>query len=483
LPRQQTLRALIDWSYDLLSEEEKNLLRIASVFVGGWTLDALESIFEDPNAIEHLEGLVNKSLVVTEEHDNEMRYFLLETIRQYAREKLFEAKQAAAARDRHFVYYAELSETLWESFRSEKLLPMVSKANDEIENMRTALEWGLENHVEENLRLAANYCVVSSVIGVLGEGIEWTSRTIERAKTLPPAPGGDEDIYRKKLIAKALYAQGMVGMGIGKMQMVIPTLKEAIAISRVAGDKQMLGYSLEMYYTATQFAYMPDRDEAALEGFRIFSEEIEDSFGLGMGYMNMARLAIAKGDENEKEMYFEKLRERMREAPGSYQVAMFHLGMGMDESVHGNYEVAKRIFEDGRKLFNGLGSVNFQLVMQSEIGHVERHTGNLNQAKAIYQETIKGWQEIGNRPAIAHQLECFGFLAVTEEEPQRAIKLFSAAEILREKIQASRVDHEQDEYEQSIAQLRTLLPEMEFNTLWAEGKSMTMAQAIQLALE
>src|SRR5258706_6971778 len=77
LPRQQTLRALIDWSYDLLSHEGKNLLRIASVFVGGWTLDALEAVAEDPNAIEHLDGLVNKSLVVTEERENEMRYFLL----------------------------------------------------------------------------------------------------------------------------------------------------------------------------------------------------------------------------------------------------------------------------------------------------------------------------------------------------------------------------------------------------------------------
>ncbi len=458
-------------------------MRIASVFVGGWTLDALEAVSEDPHAIEHLEGLVNKSLVVTEERDDEMRYYLLETIRQYAREKLFEVKQSSAARDRHFIYFVEFSDTLWKSFLSEKLLPMVSKANDEIENMRTALEWGLENHVEENLRLAANFCVVSSVIGVLGEGIEWTSRTIERAKTLPPAAGGDADVHRKKLIAKALFTQGMVGMGIGKMQMVILTLKEAITISRVTGDKQILGYSLEMYYTATQFAYMPDRDEAALEGFRIFSEEIEDSFGLGMGYMNMARLAVAKGDENEKEMYFEKLRERMREAPGSYQVAMFHLGMGMGESVLGNYATAKRILEDGRKIFESMGSVNFQLVMQSEIGHVERHTGNLSQAKAIYQETIKGWQEIGNRPAIAHQLESFGFLAIAEEEPQHAIKLFSAAEALRERIQAPRVDHEQAEYEQSIAQLHAMLPEVEFNALWAEGRSMTMEQAIQLGLE
>ena len=199
--------------------------------------------------------------------------------------------------------------------------------------------------------------------------------------------------------------------------------------------------------------------------------------------MMMARVAAEKGDEREKELYFGKLRDGMREMPESYQTGMFHLGMGMDESRHGNYEAARKIFEDGEKIFKGIGSVSFQLVMRSEIGHIERYTGNLPQAKLIYQKTIKGWQEIGNRSAIAHQLECFGFLAIHNEEPQRAVKLFSVAEGLREKVQSPRVDYEQVEYDQSVAQLRAMLPEVEFNALWADGRSMTMEQAIQLVLD
>ena len=481
LPRQQTLRALIDWSYDLLSEEERNLLRIASVFVGGWTLDALEAVSEDPNALEHLEALINKSLVVTEEHESEMRYFLLETIRQYAREKLFEAKQATAARDRHFVYFVELSETLWDSFRSENLQPMVSRGMDEVDNLRAAMEWGAVNNVEENVRLAGNFCVVSSLMGILAEGVERAGSAIKRARALPPV-SGEADLYRQKLIGRALFMQGMVGMGVGNMPLTIQVLRDAIATSRAAADKRILGYSLEMYYTATGFIHAPDRDAAALEGFHIFTEEIEDSFGLGMAYMMMARLAAEQGNENEKEMYFEKLMEKMRDTPGSYQAAMFHLGMGMDESERGNYEAAKRIFEEGRKIFRRIGSLNFQLVMQSEIGHVERHTGNLSKAKMIYLETIKGWQLVGNRAAIAHQLECFGFLAIADEEPQRAGKFFGAAEALRDKAQSPMADNEHIEYKQSIAQLRAMLPEAEFNALWAAGKSLTMEQAIQLAL-
>ena len=200
--------------------------------------------------MEHLEQLVNKSLVVTEERESEMRYFMLETIRQYAREKLFEAKQSSVARDRHFVYFDSVSEKMYDGFRLENMPSVVNNAKDEVENLRAALEWGLENHVEENVRLAANFCISASMLGILAEGVEWAKTAVERAKTLPPADG-EAKIHRQKLIARALFAQGVVGFGTGNMPLVIQNLKEAIAISRLTGDKQMLGYSLENYYSAT----------------------------------------------------------------------------------------------------------------------------------------------------------------------------------------------------------------------------------------
>jgi predicted ATPase/class 3 adenylate cyclase len=482
LPRQQTLRALIDWSYDLLSEGEKRLLQFASVFVAGWTLDALEVIADDPNTIEHLEQLVNKSLVVTEERESEMRYFMLETIRQYAREKLFDAKQASTARDRHFMYFNQLSESMWETFRSPNVLPMLDKVDDEVENFRTALEWGLENHAEENVRLAANFCAASTMLSIPAEGVTIVTTAVERARALPPVEG-EANIHRQKLIARALFVQGMVGLGVGNIPLVMQALKEAIAISRLTGDKQVLGYSLGMYYTASTFINAPDGEAAAQEGLQIFSQEVNDSFGLGLAYMNMARVSANKGDESEKERYFGKLREAVREMPKSFQVSMFLLGMGMDERIRGNYNAARKILEDGLEIFRRLHSRNFILVMRSELGHVERQTGNLTQAKLIYKETIKGWQDLGNRSAVAHELECFGFLAITDEEPQLAVKLFGAAEALRESIQSPMTDYEQVEYNQSVTRLRAMLPEAELNTLWAQGRSMTMEQAIAYALD
>jgi predicted ATPase/class 3 adenylate cyclase len=482
LPRQQTLRALIDWSYDLLLDEEKRLLQFASVFVGGWTLDALEAVADDPNTLELLEQLVNKSLVVTEERESEMRYFMLETIRQYAREKLFDAKQAAMARDRHFIYFDELSEKMWNGFRSSDILPVIIRAEDEVENFQAALEWGFENHVEANLRLAGNFCVMASMLGTLAKGVTIAKTAVKRAKALPPSDG-EANIHRQKLIAKTLYAQGMVGLGVGDIPSVMQALQEAVAISRVTGDKEILGYSLGIYYVASTFINAPDGEEAAREGFEIFSHDLKDSFGLGMSYLNMAGIAATHGDATERERYFGEVRQMIREMPKSFQVGMFFLGMGMDERMHGNYDAAKKIFEEGLEIFKRIRNTNFTLVMSSELGHIERFTGNLTHARCIYQGTIKGWQDLGNRPAIAHQLECFGFLAISTGEPQCAAKLLGAAEALRERIDSPMTDYERVEYEQFVAQLRaTIVLEAEFNALWAEGRSLTMDQAIQLAL-
>jgi len=482
LPRQQTLRALIDWSYDLLSEEEKRLLQFAAVFVGGWTLDALEAVADDLNTIEHLEQLVNKSLVVTEERETEMRYFMLETIRQYAREKLFEAKQSSLARDRHFVYFNQLSEIWWDTFRSSNILPILSRIDEEIENVRAALEWGSEHHAEENVRLAANFCVTSAMLSMPAEGVGILMAATERARSLPPAAGGDADLYRKKLFARALFVQGMVGLGVGNIPIVVAALQEAIAISRAIGDKPMLGSSLSTYYTASTFIDLPGAEEAAQEALKIFTEEVNDSFGLGMAQLNMARLYAHRGNETEKERYIGQLRALVSEMPNSFQVSMFLLGLGMDERMRGNYDSARKIFEQGREAFSQIHSKYFVMVMSSEQGHVERQKGNVTQARLIYRETIKGWQDLGNRAAIAHQLECFGFLAVAEEEPQAAVKLFGAAEALRDKIQAPMTDYERVEYDQAGVHVRSLLPEPEFSSLWVEGQSMTMEQAIEFAL-
>ncbi len=211
---------------------------------------------------------------------------------------------------------------------------------------------------------------------------------------------------------------------------------------------------------------------------KIFSQEFNDRFGLGMAYLNMGRIASSKGDEPEKEKYFGKLKEMMHEVPGSFQVGMFFLGMGLDERMRGNYASAKKIFEDGLDIFKRIHNKNFTMVMRSELGHIERYTGHLSLARSIYQETILGWQYLGNRSAIAHQLECFGFLAISEMNPQCALKLSGFWQKLCVRNRVTDYDEELVKYDQAVGGLHSIFTEEEFNMQWAEGRAMTMDQAI-----
>ncbi|MDQ2693739.1 MAG: adenylate/guanylate cyclase domain-containing protein, partial [Chloroflexota bacterium] len=406
LPRQQTLRALIDWSYDLLSEEEKGLFRTASVFVGGWTLDALEAVADDPHTLEHLEQLVNKSLVITEERGHEMRYFMLETIRQYARERLFEAKESPAARDRHYTYYSRVAGNIWDIFRTENMLAWRDQADAETENLRAAVEWGLDHHVEDAIQVAANFCLIAGWMGIhLDDGLRLCRLAIVRVQALP-AVDGIENVKRQRKLAKALFVQGLTGMSGGNMPLVIGDLQEAIAMARASGDKLILGYSLETFFTAAAFINTPGSDEAAIEGYRIFTEDVQDTWGLSMAYQNMARIAARKGEEAEKDRYLALFKELVQLAPLSIQAGLFYLGTGLNERLLGHFEKAKTHFEEGLKIFQQIRSINFALVMKSELAHIARQTGQLSDAKVKYRETLQGWQNMGHRGAIANQLEC-----------------------------------------------------------------------------
>jgi len=486
LPRQQTLRALIDWSYDLLSDEEKRLLQFASVFVGGWTLEALEFVAEEPNTLELLEQLINKSLVVTEERDGAMRYFLLETIRQYAREKLFEAKQASAARDRHFIHYKNSTSGLWDvsRFNNETELRRLKAMQGEMENLRAAFEWGLQNHVQDALDLAANMATGITMIGGPMEGIAMLKMAVEKFRALPPAAGADADATR---IRKVIYAHGCFGLGTllqgtNEIMLSRSSLQEAVAIARELGDKHMLGLALEMYANASAMIKADDVLVTAQEGLEIF-REINHSAGMAMAYGNLARWETINGNFQEAEKYIALFLSIMKEGTISFHSGFLNMGMGIGARAQGRFDHAQRHFEEGLRIFSQMSHKGMVVGMKSEIAHTKRAMGDYVEAKKTYVETIRAYQDHGNRPAVAHQLECFAMIAVVEEEPQRAAKLFGAAEAIREATGHKPTDEEQAEEAQFISRLRSMLTEADLNALWAEGKSMILRQGTGQALE
>jgi predicted ATPase/class 3 adenylate cyclase len=483
LPRQQTLRALIDWSYDLLSDKEKRLLQFASVFVGGWTLEALEFVADEPNTLELLEQLVNKSLVVTEQQEGGMRYFLLETIRQYAREKLFEAKQAAAARDRHFLHFKEMSKDRWDIsyLAMEAETQKLKSLRVEVENLRAALQWGMQNDGQGALELAAGMAMILSMLGSQAEGINDIQAALEKVHALPPVQG-DADRVRREILVHGFFSLGVLLQGTNEIEYSRRVLQEAVATARELGDRRLLGLGLEMYANASAMIRAEDALEAAQEGLDIF-REIDFGPGMVMAFSNLARWATMRGNFQEAEKYVALAQAGLSVGAVSFQTGFLNLGMGIAARYQGRYELALSCFEEGLQVFRQVGHKGLANALTSEIAHTQRAMGNYAEAKKAYRDTIKVFHDYGNRPAVAHQLECFAMIAIVEEEPQRAARLFGAAETLREATGHKRTDEEEGEQAQFVSRLRTMLPEPEFRALWAGGRAMTMEQAIQLALE
>ena len=204
---------------------------------------------------------------------------------------------------------------------------------------------------------------------------------------------------------------------------------------------------------------------------------------MAMAYSNLARWEMIHGNFQEAEKYVALVQASMKDGSISFQSGFLNMGMGMGARYQGRFDLAQRFFEDGLRVFKQIGHKAMTMVMTAEIAHTHRAMGNFTEAKKTYQNTIKVFQDYGNRPAVAHQLECFAMIAVVEEEPQRAAKLFAAADAIRELTGHKRTDEEEVEEAQFMSRLRSMLAEAEFNALWAEGRSMGMEQAIQLAIQ
>jgi hypothetical protein len=151
--------------------------------------------------------------------------------------------------------------------------------------------------------------------------------------------------------------------------------------------------------------------------------------------------------------------------------------------AQGNYKEARAQFEVCRPLFTELKDNHRLSMIHSEFAHLERREGHFAQAKLLYRETIQAWQKLGHRAAVAHELECFAFIAKTEEEDERAARLLGAAEVLRERINLPMMPIERPEYDREVNDLRNNMEEATFARVWAEGRALTMEQAIKYALE
>ena len=479
LPRQQTLRALIDWSYQSLNETEQRALRRLAVFSGGWTFEAAEAVAGETDALDGLLGLVNKSLVNVEELEGKSGYRFLETIRQYALEKLFEAGESALVRDRHLDYFME---SLEQSPQSEDrifgALPddteWLDRMEREHDNLRAALEWAASNHPDKALNLiytVGNFWVARDYNT---EARRWCQMILERATEVPDMDGERAKVYG---------ILGWSSIGIGDHKTGREAAEAGIALTRKVNDFKTMGRLLGLVALACIFQGDFPATERALAEAEALARQTGLVEQLATVLTTRAQLAFAGyGNMEQSRAYLE---EALRLAPAiqnDWATAMTLFGMGRIAGVMGDLATARAKFLASADLARKIGNKRQMYSCYSELAHVLRENGELDEPLAIYRDLLHKWKDLGHRAAVAHEMECIAYILARQRYFQQAATLLGAADGLRKTIDSIPTLLEQAEYQQELSALHDALPQSEFEIAWAVGQKLSMEDAINLAL-
>ena len=480
LPRQQTLRALIDWSYITLDETEQNVFRCLAVFSGGWTFEAAEAVAGEIEALDGLSGLVNKSLINLEDRDGEFRYRYLETIRQYAMEKLLESGEAVCVRDRHLAHFLEFIQRAEGQFGTPQRSEWLNRLEMEHENIRSALGWAVENAPKSALRMVCSLLIFWRSRSYLTEGSNWCQAALANAMELP-ASGPNLD----RLRAQAYTTLSQLSLNRGDHRTAQDAAGQAVALARQLEDPLQLARALD--YLGLSYAFLGD----AVMAFDAMheSEALCRKFGfkeeLAAVLNSLAYITLEIHGPESMEQLQSYLEESFVLAEGSVDPDAEVRNEGILARLayyRGDFHESRKHADLMLELHRKMGDVYSVTAHQSEVAHIARRRGDYPEALVLYRETLPDWQKMGHRGAVAHQLECVAFIAIAREQGERAARLMSAADALRAASNSPRTPQEQIEYDNELSALHLGMDESTFQLLWAEGQSMNMDQAVDFAI-
>ena len=445
LPRQQTLRATMDWSYDLLSEPERSVLRRLSVFAGGCTLEAAEAVcsgdgIESPAVLDLLGHLVDKSLVLTEVQEHEARYRLLETVRQYARDRLVESGDAGEIRRRHRDWYLALVETAsppGADARTVQLeLGWVNRLEREHDNLRAALEWsaGEADGAAAEIRLAAPLWRLWHIRGHYAEGRRWLEHALARSGDLP---------VHARLTA-------------------------------------IFGASL-LAWRQSDYARAKTLASALLDDRRAAGDDI----GTADALMHLGLVALRGEDDfPTATSLFEQTLALATAAKDRWRTGMALAQLSAVARYQGLYDAAVTRADEARGIFDELDAPGQVLYAQRLRGHAMLARGDLDQAGQVYRECLVPFQRerLGLTWSAMECVEGLAAIARHRGQAERAARLFAAADNFRQTRGYPRRALDQRRSAEQIADARTALGDAVFESASAEGRRMTLEEAVDYAL-
>jgi predicted ATPase len=437
LPRQRTLEATVAWSYDLLGERQRRLFDLLSVFAGGWTLDAAEDVcsaagIETRHVAGDLAALVDKSLVA---HDalpgGRTRYRLLETLRQYGRERLRETGEAPAVRDAHLAWAVGLAEEAERHLDGLDQAAWLDALERELDNLRAALEWAITSrNAQAGLRLA------SITVGSLWT---WRSHVPEGQRWLQRLLAAPAEV-RASVRAKGLLAAGRVDFHAGQWRRGANLCAQSRDMYRSDGDSA--GETRALIWMAFNRWGIDDDDKvgtilaAAVDAARRAKRPLELGIALGLS--------------------------------GTWWLLR-------------DVDRAHELVEEGGLLLERAGNPNWLAHGYEFRTLVAYLQGDQQRARDLLTSALPLYLQIGNRVCSAHCLETTAALAAATGRPESAAQLLGAAERMRELLGTAAPPYERIVRERGVGDVQAALDDHTAATAWARGRELGFEDAMARA--
>jgi predicted ATPase/class 3 adenylate cyclase len=477
--RQRTLRGAIAWSHALLNEDEQALFARLSVFSDGCALEAVEAVC-DPvgdlfvDVLEGLSSLLDKSLLRQEEMvEEEPRFVMLETIREYARERLELSGEAEEIRRMHAEYFLALAEQGASEQQGPEETAWLERLDLEHDNMRAALSWMLESEeAEPGMRLAGALWQFWDMRGYYGEGRRWLEEAL--------AKDGRASAVR----AKALEGVGWLADLQGDIDRAVAAAEEGLSLSaRVKIESSVRASFLRILGSA---AYVHgDHEQAArlYEESLALSREARDERGVASSLLQLGNVSSDLGDHEEAKTFYEEGLALSRKLDDKALLASALISVGAEFLLQGDHERGAMLNEEAAELYRERGNRGHLQYALDNLGWAALVRGNLQQAEELHRESLALSRQLGDKLVAAEALEGLACSASARGEAERVARLFGAAEALREAVGYRQEPREHALREPYLVAARPRLSEARWDAAWAEGRRLGFEEAIAYALE
>ena len=478
LPRQQTLRAAIDWSYELLSDPERVLLRRLSVFAGGWAIEAAERVATDPGlaqplVLDLLTGLADKSLVVVEQQERGVRYRLLETIREYGRDQLARAGEEPAVCGRHRSYFLGLAEQGAEVLRGPNQSVWLERLEVEHDNLRAALAScrGEAGQAETAVRLCAALWGFWYMHGHVTEGRAWLAEALARS----PEPTTAR--------ARALAGGGSMARLQADYEQATALLTEALALSRQLGDSRLRAAALNNLASVVRDQGDYRRAGALFEESRDLLRTLGDEGRVALLTTNLGVIAHEQGDYARAAALYEEALTLSRALGDKHNVAMALNNLGNIRLSQGDAVAAHALLQESLAMRREAGLKEGVATCLVNLGNVVVLQGDSDAARSYYRESLLLFRELGQRGAVPPVLAGLAQVARQEQDLARSARLLAASSAVREALRAPLPPNDRDAFDSQVEDIRVSLGDDAFAAAWADGCAMTLDQAVTYAVE